>query len=63
MMCCKCWHDAHDRAYSQRRSQAECYKELVEERKGVPCTPQEHAGPYWDEERQIDTRGRSETDG
>ena len=54
--CEKCWEDAFRRSYGTGKSQAECYHDLLEERKDNPCTPKEQAGEWWDEERQIDTR-------
>ena len=48
-MCCeKCWGDAYMRSLYTPKSQSDCYKELLEERKCNPCTPQEQAGDYWD---------------
>jgi hypothetical protein len=44
MVCEKCWSDAYLKAKSTGRSQAECYLELLEERKDNPCTPEEQAG-------------------
>jgi hypothetical protein len=38
------------------KGQAECYHELLEERKDSPCSPREQAGDYWDEELQCDRR-------
>ena len=55
-MCEKCWGDAYFRHYSTGKSQAECYEELLEERKDNPCSPKEQAGQWWDEEKQIDIR-------
>jgi hypothetical protein len=36
--CEKCWNDAQGRA--------EDYQQLIEERRGNPCTPEEQAGEY-----------------
>lgn len=52
----KCWADAYARVYGAARDQYEAYKELLEERKDHPCTPQEQAGDWWDEELQRDFR-------
>ena len=52
--CEKCWKDAYD-PYSNI-SQAERYRQLIEERNDNPCSPKEQAGQFWDEEKQIDTR-------
>lgn len=56
MTCEKCWGDAYLRSYGSGKSQSDCYFELLEERKDNPCTPQEQAGDYWDEQRQCDSR-------
>ena len=42
--CEKCWNDAHSRMRATGKDQAECYRELLEERKDNPCTPEEQAG-------------------
>ncbi len=57
--CEKCWTDAYDP--SSTKSQAERYRELVEERtaSGRICTPKQQAGDWWDEEKQCDTRKRN----
>ena len=54
--CEKCWGDAYMRSMATGRSQAECYHELLEERKDNPCSEQEQAGQFWDEEKKIDKR-------
>lgn len=54
--CEKCWGDAYLRARLSHRDQTDCYYELLEERKGNPCTPKEKAGQWWDEEKQCDSR-------
>jgi hypothetical protein len=54
--CEKCWADAYMRSIGSGKSQSDCYYELLEERKNNPCTPQEQAGDYWDEEKQCDRR-------
>ena len=42
MSCCeKCWGDAYMRAMVDGRSQAEHYQELIIERMGKPCTPEQ----------------------
>jgi hypothetical protein len=43
--CEKCWADAYHRSIATGRIQAECYSELIWERKQNPCTPEEQAGP------------------
>ena len=54
--CEKCWSDAYSRSMMRGKSQAECYQELLEERKDNPCTLKEQAGQYWNEENQCDER-------
>jgi hypothetical protein len=54
--CEKCRSDAYLRAYGSGKSQSECYRELLEERKDNPCSPQEQAGQFWNEEKQCDRR-------
>ena len=56
MMCEKCWRDAFRRAYGSHRDQADCYHEILEERKNSPCTLEQQAGEYWDKEKKCDTR-------
>jgi len=56
MICEKCWAEAARRVYGTGRDQYEVYRELLEERKGHPCSPREQAGDWWDEERQCDRR-------
>jgi hypothetical protein len=56
MMCEKCWRDAFNRAYGGSKSQAECYQEILDERKNKPCTLEQQAGEYWDKENKCDTR-------
>ena len=54
--CEKCWGDAYMRMLSSGKGQQECYNELLAERKEKPCSAQEQAGQFWDEEKQIDRR-------
>jgi len=57
MTCEKCWADAWRRAYNNpTRSQAEHYRDLIEERKDNPCSAKEQAGQWWDEKLQKDSR-------
>lgn len=58
MVCEKCWGDAYKETIFRDKSQAEAYYEIIAKREanGEICTPQEQAGDYWDEEKQIDTR-------
>jgi hypothetical protein len=46
MACEKCWGDAYFRwrFVDGTKSQSEHYRELLEERKDNPCTPEEEAG-------------------
>jgi len=54
--CERCWGDAFSRSYGTGRSQAECYQEILLERKDNPCSPRDQAGQFWDEENQCDIR-------
>ena len=54
--CEKCWGDAYLRSLYSGKSQGECYTELLEERSDNPCSPQEQAGQFWDDEKQCDRR-------
>jgi len=54
--CEKCWGDAFNRSYGSGKSQVECYHELLEERKNNPCTLEEQAGQWWDNDKQCDKR-------
>lgn len=48
MSCCeKCWSDAYIRSRLTGRPQADCYRDLLEERKESPCSPEEQAGLFW----------------
>jgi hypothetical protein len=60
--CEKCWGDAYFKSVITGKDHVECYKELLERRKNKPCTPQEQAGGYWDEEKQCDRREIGEDD-
>lgn len=43
--CEKCWADAYRRqADEPMKSQAEHYRDLLEERKDNPCTPEQQRG-------------------
>jgi hypothetical protein len=48
MACEKCWADAWLRSYVTGwvKTQAECYAELLEERKDNPCSKEEEIGVY-----------------
>ncbi|MDY6895005.1 MAG: hypothetical protein SVO01_06265 [Thermotogota bacterium] len=54
--CEKCWGDAYFRHRVTGKSQTECYRELLKERKDNPCSPEEQAGQWWDEETKSDKR-------
>jgi hypothetical protein len=56
MTCEKCWGDAYLRSRLSFKSQAECYTDLLKERINNPCTPEEQAGEYWDENTKSDKR-------
>lgn len=47
--CEKCWADAYLRSRQSGKSQSECYRELLEERKGSPCTPEQQRGDVLEE--------------
>ena len=55
VICLRCWRDAAagpDGHYPNGcRSQTERYGQLLDERTGSPCTPEQQAGEYWDGER------------
>jgi len=53
--CEKCWGRAFTRAYCNGTSQSEEYQKLLKENEGK-CSPEEQAGEWWDEEKQIDKR-------
>ena len=55
-MCEKCWADAYLRAMVSGQPQSQHYRELLNERKDRPCSPQEQAGQFWDAERGEDRR-------
>jgi len=40
----KCWNDAFTRSRWSGKDQADCYHDLIEERKDNPCTPEDQAG-------------------
>lgn len=42
--CEKCWRDASLRALLRGGHVADHYRELLEERRETPCTPEEQAG-------------------
>jgi len=44
MACEKCWADAYLRSLFSGKSQADCYRELLEERKDKPCSEAEQKG-------------------
>jgi len=46
MACEKCWGDAFLRMLMNGKGQAENYRDLLEERKDNPCTPEEQRGDY-----------------
>ena len=54
--CEKCWGDAYLRMMTTGKPQSECYTKILEERESDPCTPEEQAGDWWDDELKIDSR-------
>jgi len=55
--CEKCWGNAYTRfRLDPSKSQAEHYHDLIKERNGNLCSPEEQAGQWWDEEKQCDSR-------
>ena len=54
MICEKCWSDAYLRSRLTHRSQADCYSEILEERKDNPCSAEEQAGIDDDKEVQVE---------
>ncbi len=59
MMCRKCWNEAYLRTCTDPwKSQVKHYCDIIDEKEesGKICTPEEQAGEYWDEEKQIDSR-------
>ena len=54
--CEKCWGDAYVRSLSTLKDQVDHYNDLLAERKDDPCTPEEQAGQWWDEEKKCDSR-------
>ena len=54
--CEKCWSDARKLMFHTGIDIVEAYHELLKERENNPCSPEEQAGEYWDEEKQIDRR-------
>jgi hypothetical protein len=43
--CEKCWDDAYSRSWGgSEKTQSEHYQDLLEERKGNPCSPEEQCG-------------------
>lgn len=61
MICEKCWGDAWGRVIcDSSKTISQHYLDLLEERKNRPCTSQQQAGQFWDEQKQIDTRTLSD---
>ena len=54
--CEKCWGDAFVLSKTSGKSQPDCYKELLTFREDNPCSPEDQAGQFWDEEKQKDRR-------
>ena len=60
--CEKCWGDAYTRSLDTGHSQPDCYHKILIERTDNPCSPEEQAGQWWDEETQSDTRNHRKED-
>lgn len=60
MACEKCWGDAYFRwrFVDGGKSQSEHYRELLEERKDAPCTPDEQAGSVYSEDSEAENNAR-----
>lgn len=58
--CEKCWGDAWIMSQTTGHSQSECYRKLLIERAANPCSPEEQAGEWWDEETKSDRRMNNE---
>ena len=54
--CEKCWWDAYFQSMENGKSRYDNYMALLEERKDNPCTPEQKAGAWWNEEKQCDSR-------
>ena len=56
--CEKCWADAFRRTLEDsNKSQAEHYRDLLEERKNNPCSPRQQSGEYQNDEDDIEEDG------
>lgn len=44
MGCERCWNDAYTQARMSGQSQADVYRQLLDERKDDPCTPEQQVG-------------------
>ncbi len=56
MTCEKCWAEAYRMSIGNGKMQYLNYNVLLKERAAHPCTPQEQAGQFWDDEKQRDKR-------
>lgn len=61
--CEKCWGDAYFRHITTGKDQADCYREILSERKDNHCTPREQAGQFWNEKELCDNRYQRRTNG
>jgi hypothetical protein len=55
-MCERCWRDAYVYMLVCGGHQSDHYRDLLSAPSRRPCTPQEQAGQFWDEEKQMDIR-------
>lgn len=55
--CERCWDNAYARALGDTsKDQTEHYRDLLHERRLMPCTPRDQAGQWWDAEKLYDRR-------
>ena len=55
--CEKCWEDSNTRwRDNPEKDRMEHYNDLLRERAGNACSPEEQAGQFWDKEKQCDRR-------
>ncbi|HWH59315.1 MAG TPA: hypothetical protein VN682_16925 [Terriglobales bacterium] len=52
------WADAYWRARMSNRPQVDCYRELLKEREGNPCTPEEQLGQWREPEQEEQADGQ-----
>jgi hypothetical protein len=54
--CEKCWADAYYMMRLCGGLQSDHYHRLVQDRHDNPCTPEQQAGQWWDDEKRRDRR-------